>query len=233
MSIIRNIISDIRGTAKLLSSDNLISDRVVLGEMKGAASMLIKQQIDKRKLFNSPNIFTNITCLEMQEVPIGECCEYTSQFMIAKSVLPIPRIAESIYGLLVQKCTSIDNLVSFKETTPRRFSNLLKLNLPKKDIYFWVENGHLYITNSNIKRVNISAFFEEDVPYTILCPQDCDCKSNNNCDPCVNPLDLEFKCPGFLENTVKDMVYKKLLSVYFNVPSEGNKTSNNMDETTK
>ena len=69
----RDVISQVRSMNKLLSADTTINDRTILNELRSTASLLIKQATDKRKLFQSAEIFTNIDCLEMKEVPLGEC----------------------------------------------------------------------------------------------------------------------------------------------------------------
>lgn len=96
--------------------------------------------------------------------------------------------------------------------------------------YFWVFNQHIYVSNSDIKAISLSAYFEEDVPNDLLCPQGCDC-NYNECDPCTNPLDLDFKCPGYLEYQVKEMTINRLLKTYFNVPSQVDSTG--IDEQAK
>lgn len=230
MATRRNIISDIRSFNKLLSSDILLTDRAIDREAFSTALVFIKQQTNKRLLFQTPNLFTTISCLKMKPASIGECCEYASPYMVSKSVEKLPKVAEGIFGLLVQNCVSIDNMSSFKESTPRRFANALKLGLKTDINVFWVFNGHLYCSNGKLEKVNFSALFEEDVPNSLLCP-DCECEPNKECDECINPLDLPFKCPGYLEKPVKDEVAKKLLSTFFGIQEDV--TSNNKDETTR
>lgn len=230
MSTRRAIVSDIRSFNKLLSSDQLLTDRAIDREAFATALVFIKQQTNKRLLFATPTLFTPLRCLEMKPAPIGECCDYASPYMISKSKEKIPKVAEGIFGLLVQNCVSIDNMSSFKESTPRRFANALRLGLKGAINVFWIYNGYLYCSNANLEKINFVALFEEDVPAKLLCP-DCECIPNKECDPCVNPLDLPFKCPGYLEKAVKDEVAKKLLSTYFNIQEDV--TSNNKDESTR
>lgn len=226
----RQFISDIRSMHRLLTGDALISNRVVDSEARTCSILLIKQQTDKRKLFQSPNLFTPLPCLEMIPAPLGECCEFTSDCMVSKSKEPIPLIGEGIFGLLIQSVAGVDNKKFYKETTARRYSNILKLGKKNVGLYFWVYNSHLYVNSEDIKRVNLTAFFEEDVPVDLLYPgADCDCKTPPTLDQlCSNPLDLEFKCPGYLLQTVKEIVSKKLLQTYFNITQDA--TSDNKDD---
>lgn len=230
MSTRRNIVSDIRSLNKLLSSDVLLTDRAIDREAFSTALVFIKQQTNRRLLFQTDTIFTTLPCLKMIPVPIGECCDYASPYIISRSKHRLPKIAEGIFGMLVKNAVSIDNLMSYKEMTPRRFANALQLGLHTNINAFWVMNGYLYCSNGNLEAINFTAVFEEDVPNHLLCP-DCECEPNKECDECVNPLDLPFKCPGYLEKPVKDAVAEKLLKTFFNLPVDN--TSDNKDDTSK
>lgn len=226
----RQFISDIRSLNKLLSSDALINDRSILREGKTVASLLIKRETDKRKLFQSPNLFTNIDCLEMIKVPLAECCEYTSDKMIARSKVKLPTIGEGLFGLLIQQVASIDGLQKFNESTPMRYSNILRLQLPVVKVFFWMYNNYLYITNENTKNIRVSAYFEDEVPNSILFP-DCDCGTTQNEDPCISDLDKEFKSAPHLMEAIKTMTHQKLMQIYFQLPKDS--TDNDSDEQSK
>lgn len=223
----RQFIADIRSLNKTLSSDALVNDRSILREGKTAASLLIKQQTDRRKLFQSPNLFTNIDCLEMKKVPLAECCEYTSEKMIARSKQKLPTVGEGLFGLLVQSVSSVDGLYKFNESTPMRYANILRLQLPATKVFFWMYNNYLYVTNEETTTIRISAYFEDEVPNSILFPN-CDCEATVNADKCISDLDKEFKCAPHLIEAVKTMTHKKLLETYFQLPND--KTSNDNDE---
>lgn len=224
----RQAVSDLRSSNKMISSDSTLTNRAILSLLQTTSMLLIKQQTDRRKLFQSPNLFTVVNCLKMKQVPMAECCEYQSEEKISRSVEKLPKIGDAIFGLLIQYVNSVDNSTIFVESTTRRFSNLMKLGRRLNKKYYWMYNGYLYVSNEDTKAVNISAFFEEEVPTRILCPDDCDCGPSFSCDPCANPLDREYKCPGYLQQSVRTMVEKELLSVYFNVPKDV--TSDNKDD---
>lgn len=226
----RQFISDVRSLNKILSSDALINDRSILREGKSSATLLIKRETDKRRLFQSPNLFTNIDCLEMVKVPLGECCEYSSEAFIARSKYKLPTVGEGIFGLLVQQVASIDGMLKFNESTPMRYANILKLKLPVVKVFFWVYNSYLYVTNEETTTVRLSAYFEDEVPNSILYP-DCDCTATEDVDKCISDLDKEFKCAPHLMEAVKSLTHEKLLKIYFQVPSD--KTDNDSDEQSK
>ncbi len=76
MSTLRKLVSDVRGMHKLLSTDSLITDRVIASEIKNNSLLLIKRETNLRKLWATDTLFTTLPCLEMIQVPISECCDY-------------------------------------------------------------------------------------------------------------------------------------------------------------
>jgi hypothetical protein len=168
----------------------------------------------------------------MVEVPISECCEYVDECTIARSKYKLPRISEGNYQYVIQGVYSINAMggkgKKFKEITVNRYLNLLKLPIIKKEEYFWIMNDYLYITNPLLQKTRISAFFEEDIPNEIMYPEcDCGTPQPTNEDWCMNPLDKEFPCPGYLEKQVLELTSQKLLSTYFSLKTD--LTSNGLE----
>jgi hypothetical protein len=162
----------------------------------------------------------------MIEVPISECCEYVDPCNVARSKYKLPRITEGNYQYVIQGVYSINAMGGqgkrFKEITINRYLNLLKLPIIKNEQYYWIANGgYLYISNPLLKAARISAFFEEDVPNEIMFPE-CGCGSIEypTEELCMNPLDKEYGCPGYLEKQVLELTSQKLLSTYFRLKTD-------------
>jgi hypothetical protein len=228
MSTLRDLVSSVRSSHKLISTDNLATDRFLASEIKHNTFLLVKRELNLRKLWATSTIFTTIPCLEMKEVPISECCNYVDKCNIARSKEKLPRIAEGNYQYVIQGVYSINIMggkgKKLKEITINRYINLLHLPIIKKEEYFWISNDYLYVTNPFIQKIRLVAFFEEDVPNNILY-SDCDsCGSNQVSDEewCKNPLDREFALPGYLEKQVLELTSKKLLETYFKIPTDVN-----------
>lgn len=224
MSTLRNIVSTVRSSHKLLSSDGLITDRAIASEIKTATFLLLKRETNLRKLWATDTLFTTLPCVEMMEVPISECCEYVDECMIARSKYKIPRISEGNYQYLIQGVYSINALGGkgrkLKEITINRLTNLLKLPIIKNEPYYLIVNDYLYVTSPLIKLVRMAAFFEEDVPKEILFP-DCGCNAlYTDEEYCTNPLDRKFGLPGYLQKQVLDLTSQRLLSTYFNIKTD-------------
>jgi len=224
MSTGRKLVSDVRSIHKLLSSDSLITDRVILSEIRNNSLLLIKRETNLRKLWATDTLFTTIPCLEMVEVPISECCDYVDECTIARTKFKIPEIAEGNYQYVIQGVYSINVLggkgKKLKEITVNRYINLLKLPVVKKEEYFWVTNGYLYVNNPMIKSIRFVAFFEEDVPNEVLYPE-CGCGNEvTEEEYCKNPLDKEFPLPGYLEQQTLQLTSQKLLQTYFQLKTD-------------
>jgi hypothetical protein len=161
----------------------------------------------------------------MCEVPLAECCSYKSSCTIRKSSCKILGINDlGTYGLAVHAVMNIEGSKKYKITTPVNYENILHLGLSNVKDYCWFMDDYLYVADSNIEAVNLIAYSQEGIK---LVGDDCQC-SDVEMD-CTNPLDKDFKCPQFLIETVKNMVFEKIFNTYKR--SQEDTTSNNLDET--
>lgn len=212
MSTLRQEISNIRTTFKWVNQDTRITDRFIASKLKGIALKFIKQATDKRKLWNSPNIFTPINCLKMKQVPLGECCDYVGECMISRSINPIPRIAEGTnFGMLIQGVRSIElKGKKFIESSADRFSNALGLKLKTNQIHYWIqstpEGYYLYTSDPQLEVLTLVAYFEDDIPDTLL-------TCEPQCCP-INPLDKEYKAPGYMSDGIQKELERQLLETF-------------------
>lgn len=234
MSTWRYLISNVRSTHRLLSTDGLITDRAIQSELRIGGNLLIKRETNLRKLWQTDTLFTTIPCLEMTTVPISECCSYIDNCEIARSKHKFPKIAEGNYQYVIQGVYSI-NVMSgkgkkLKEISINRYANLLKLDKKKCEPYYWITNDYLYITDPNVQAVRVVAYFEEEVPNEMLYPENgCGCTNNvTQEDLCKNPLDKDSPIPGYLEKQVIDLASTKLLNTYFRLKTDI--SNNGLDE---
>lgn len=221
----RKLISDVRGMHKILSTDALITDRVIFSELFNNTLLLVKRETNLRKLWATDSLFTTIPCMEMCEVPISECCDYADPCTIARTKEKLPKVAEGNYQYVIQGVYSINALsgrgTKIKESTVNRYLNTQKLPVTKPEAYYWISNDYLYVSNPSIRLIRISAFFEEIVPNDVLY-QDCNCAADSftNEEYCMNPLDKEFPLPGYLYKQVLDLTSQRLLTTYFRIKTD-------------
>lgn len=228
MPTVRDVISRVRTTNKLLSSDDIISDRSIASELKSKATLLIKRETDLRRLWATTSIFQDIPCLQMEQIPLSSCCEYKSDKVISRSIHKLPAIAEGIYGYLIQWVMNPENRVAFNYVPVAEYLNYLKIYPEFRKPVYWINNRYLYCTDPDAQLFAISAYFEDDIPKELLFPP-CKCDAKRPpFDECKNPLDLQFKCPGHLENSCVEMTSKYLIESYFRIQQDV--TSDNKDD---
>ena len=223
MSTYRKLISDVRSMHRLLSTDNVITDRAIMSELKTEALLLIKRETNLRRLWATDTIFTTIPCMELIEVPVSECCSYVDPCKVARTKLKLPRICEGIYQYIIQGVYSINAMSGsgkkLTEITINRYINLLKLPIVKKEQYYWIANDYLYVSDPFVESVRIAALFEEDIPIEMLYPECCGREAPVE-EYCKNPLDRESFVPGYLEQQVLNLTSQRLLATYFGIKED-------------
>lgn len=228
----REYVSQVRSSHKFLSADQSLTDRLILSILVKNRNFLANQRLNERKLWQTDSLFTNL-CLELEQVPLAECCNYTSDIQITRTKYQLPKINEGIYNYAIKGIYNVETSKKFSEITPDRYINLLMLRTVKNQTYAWIYNNYIYTTNPNLEAIKLTAFFENhDLPKELLFPQ-CGCQKikYDNTEYCTNPLDREFKFAGYLSQPLIDMTSKYLLETYHNIPQD--KNSNNLDETSK
>ena len=225
MATLRKLVSDVRASHKLLSTDSLITDRAIASEIRNNSILLVKRETNLRKLWATDTLFTTIPCLEMVQVPISECCDYQDPCTVARTKYKLPRISEGNYQYLIQGVYSINAMSGqgkkLKETTINRYLNLLKLPIIKNQEYYWIVNNYLYVNNPLLQAIRFAACFEEDVPNELMYPESgCGGCGPTDEDWCLNPLDKPFSLPGYLQQQVLQLTSQKLLQTYFQVKTD-------------
>lgn len=212
----RDIVSKVKTLLRFNNSDVFITDRTILSVVQDVNIKLVTQQLQKRSYWNSPNLFTTIECLDMEEVPLYECCDTTSDCTIARSKLKLPEIVDCMFGLVIRGVWSIDGKVEFKElSSPNRLTNLIKIypNKPFPKRYYFIHNNYLYITDPDILKVKISAFFKE-----VLNPNEFDCSATDSCP--INPLDGKFATLPKLVDDITRISADLLMQTVVQIPQE-------------
>lgn len=223
MHTYRSIISRVRSLFKLVSSDVILTDRVILAEILATNMKLCVQSLQKRSNWSSPNLFTVIACIPMEEVALYQCCNTQSNCTIARSKVKVPQIVDCNYSLVINYVTSLDKKFRYKELlSADRYTNYLKL-YPEgtKDKFYWIQDNYIYVTDSDVEKITISAFFVDPIdPIKYSCTKQ---------SSCINPIDLEFKSLPKVEDDIINIVAQKLLNTY--KKSKEDITENDIDET--
>ena len=214
--ITRELVNRVRTDLKLLSSDTTISDRSIAFELKTIGIKYLLQWINKRKYINSPNIYVSLPCVDLTAVSLSSCCDYKGDCKIARSKCKIPKIIDSPnFGLMLQGVYSIDGVSrKFKNAQGvDRYVNYKELGIKGDEIFYWVQDNYLYITDPLIEKVSMIAAFEDDIPEHFL-----GCDADTSCP--ANPLDEEFRFPTPLVEDIVLTTITNLSKTYKIIPTD-------------
>jgi len=195
---INEFISQVRSSNKYIFDDSLISDRQIFNTGRTIASVLIKQEVNKRRILNSDNVFTPIECLDLKLVDLTEC-GIDSCNKGRRSLNPLPELEEGIFGYTIQGVYNIDNSEEIFPTTIREFINLDKLRRKPNKLYYMIKNKYLYILNPDIVAVNIY-IYSPDNTFELT--------------ECQSMYDGEIKLPPYLKKTFYDMINAELINYH-------------------
>lgn len=212
----RDVISELRRSNQLLEFDAMATDRYLLSIAKKHALLLIQRETNKRKLWNTENSFYQIPCLEMKQVPLADCIDYKSDQMISRSVKKLPKVEQGYYGYLVQGVYDIEGGKEAYPTSTRQYINILKRKFKPTHLHWWLSDDYLYIDSPDLEKVKFVGYFSgRDVDLTgfSVCPEPCE-----PCSDCREPLDEDFKCPGYLLSQVLQLSSQELAQTFKRYP---------------
>ena len=203
----REIIADVRGSLNAANIDTWITSALIYSKLTDVASLFIKREADDRRLFRYAELFTTVNCLEMEELPLIQCCNINipNCKTVMRSKLKLPKMYSTRYGYLIT-VTSVDYDRDYKPTVPEQFkyTTLRRFGDPRLR-YFWIENGYLVIPNSLVERVNIK----------IMTPDVEAAQKLNACEDttpeCIGFMDQQFIAPEHLLDDIKTAAYQRLL----------------------
>jgi len=227
----RAIISEITNDIKAYNIDDRVSQRYILNKLRDIAALYIKRENDVFRLYNQQDIWYTINCLEMEPADITKCCDIridNCKFLM-RSVDELPEIFTYKGGAIIREVMSMDGSKNFLFTTPTAYRDITNREFIDKRLkYFWIENNHIIIPDSQVKSIKITAFWRDISKAKQL---GCTNKDENTC---ISPLDEEFQCPVHLLSTVKEQCLNQLLNGFKRVvPDEWGNSDNNMKTSNK
>ena len=200
----RDLTSRIAGVFKTLSKDSRIPKRLILKTAESKAKFLIAQKLNDRSLYREQNLYQTISCIELIDQDIIRCpiIEFKSCRSLKRSKLKLPELIHSKYGNSLKEVTSIDGQYSFEPITPAQYRLNKKRTLKTKTDYFYVQDGYLYLPDSEVEMVDIVVLTTD--LYKL---EQCSSCSENKCK---SVWDFEFICPDKLLEVVIQETIKEL-----------------------
>jgi hypothetical protein len=204
------LIARIKSANKFISDDDLISDRYIYGLLKQKASILIKREINLRKLTNSDNVYQNYECVHLIPARGSEC---DLKCPVRRTKNKLPNIEEGLYSYFIQGVFNTSNSVEIFPTTIRDFINHDKLRVKSNKKFYTIKDSYLYVLDPDVECINIYAYFTDSI-------EDMD-------SGCMSMYDKQFKIPGYLIDPLIQMCNETLIN-YHRLPTEVE--DNNRDE---
>lgn len=199
-----NLVSRIQSLLKGTSKDGRISRRLILKTAESKTKFLIAQKLNDRSLYREQNLYQTISCIELIDQDIIRCpiIEFKSCRGLKRSKLKLPELVHSKYGTSLKEVTSIDGQYSFEPITPTQYRLNKKRTLKTKTDYFYVQDGYLYLPDSEVEMVDIIVLTTD--LYDL---EQCSSCSENKCK---SAWDFEFICPDKLLEVVIQETIKEL-----------------------
>lgn len=207
----RQIISDIVNDLRALDLDDRVSKKYILSKLRNYAALFIKRDADTRRLLNIAEIWTDVPCVELCEMPLVDCCniDIPNCKTVMRSRYKIPEVLQTLYKELLQVFNPIYTK-EFIATTPQQYKNIITREFVDKRLkYYWLSNGYLVVPDAMVSTVTVRGVFLN--PAEALKLNSCNTDEDS---ACVSLLDQPFTCPDYLVTVVKQEALKDLYNFY-------------------
>lgn len=201
----KELVSQIMGQLKMLNKDDRISRRLVLGTALRYSTTLHSQKLLEGTLFKEENLFTKLTCIDMERVDPVRCGLAIRCTTLMRSKEKLPKTVTSRFGHSVIMVTNITDTIKFDkimyegivDKAPKRYADLQQAS-PE----WFVFDDYLYIKDFEIEQVNTIVFS--------LQKDETDGSENGGVGTCTNHWDLTFVCSDKLLMSVIQYTIQEL-----------------------
>jgi hypothetical protein len=205
-----NVISRLRTENKWISEDARISDRFLYNLALSVSSVLIGREVNLRKLLSSDNLLTYVPCVELERVPLSDCCDIDIECTIRRSKERLPMLLEAKTGYIIEGVWNILNNKKLDYITTNSYINIARLADKPKATYYTIRDGYLYVFNEHIEKVNMSAAFAGEARHLNSCLTQTELKALE----CEYMGDKPFKLPKYLEEDLYTFCKAKLTDMH-------------------
>ena len=220
--LVRESISDIVNQTKQYSMDSYISPKFIYSEAVSIISDFLKKGFSSSsKLAKVSNGWSEIQCLDLEEIDVIECAEVDVRMCekLMKSKQRLPDTYSSTFGNIIKHVASINFSSFYDPVTPRQWNSIQKRPYkdPNKYYYFFLD-GYIYIPIPKkqvfaVEAIRVDAYFiskYEVDQFNIANPECKDCSKNR----CKSPLDYDLVVPNYLINDVKKELLNRLGNMF-------------------
>jgi len=189
-----------------------IRKRFIYNELKFAYRELIKQELNKNRLWDGSAAQT-LLCLELEERDASACFDCPTGLKVLRSKTPLPAVVEADAGIGITN-VYLTNGVPIEKVTKQDWVNRQNRRYKLPDIVgFFLINDFLNVVGYDSPEllVDVEAFYEDPEIVEAANLKYADCTKDQKCKA-VHQLD--FTCPGHLQRRVieiaRSVVFRKL-----------------------
>lgn len=211
-------VSDIKSSLNLTNKDSNVSRRHVLSVGMSYLKTYLAQRKDDGKLTDVSVLNQTISCFKLEQTKVKDC-GFPELFVcnnIMRSVCKLPETLESNIGYSINSVMSVDGVFHYRPTTRYKYSKLLKRKYVRNlDEYFFVEDGYLYLPNTEVELVDVNLTMLEGE----LEDKCTSCGDDEGVDKCKSLWEETFPCPDKLIMYIKQATLQEL-TVKVQIPED-------------
>lgn len=234
-------ISNVNNTLNAISVDLRLSNKYIFNLGRTVVADFLKKESESRRVTTISEGWSELECLDMQEVPITECAGidvYLCQKLM-RTKIKVPETFTGYNGNLIKHVASVNFGQIYEPLRGiRLWNDVQKREIKKKNQKYYVfVNQYIYIPIpkgelESPETIRIEAYFKNKWEIEKLNHSKEACKSCNPKTPCVSVLDSDFVCPEYLvHDVIKETV--NLIILKYKLPADNLQNLNIYDREQK
>lgn len=221
---LREVISQVKIPNKFVNADSKITNKFIYSLLKKHRDTLVRQLDGKFEIYKLSYLFQTWQCVDLIAAPtVDECCGVKTDGIVYRTKLKIPKALTGADGPILGRVTSLDGSVDIFGITPLEWNRKLENTNSKydKSLYYFYNNGYLYFPNLKWKKIEVQAYFEDDIKKDNVC-----CGEDPE-DKCKTFLDTEFRIPKHLLAACVGLTNEEIFNLYQRLQGEDEQIDKN------
>lgn len=223
----REVVSDIISTLKANNVDDKmsLSYRFILFKFMDKADIFLKQDADQRKILKINGLWKPLNPIELiDDSNVSNNLDLLESYPIKRSRKKIPITYSTNFGSLI-KILNVNNSLEYKQIRPFDYKEIQRREYINKRVkYFWIDDGYLYIPDSDVEQVRGFGLFRNSLEADHF---------NGKIDCCYKPLDSDILLPDYIISLSKTETIKELLGSLKQIQEDEFPNSNNSEKVSR
>lgn len=192
----REAINQFRKEIQERNADSSYSNQDLYNALMKQAPWLIKREISAGKIYRNTFLFRTLPARDVIEVStLPACITIPTNCKIYRTKHTLPEAWVDNLGPVIKEVNSLDNSTRFTLITSSQWQDKIQDPYQKfsTEKYVFYADGYLWFPKNNPHKVNIRAFWKDDVR---LVKDNCEGCSDDK--ECIKFLDTDFMVPDWV-----------------------------------